>query len=280
MKISMWTAFLVEESPESAIEILASCGYRYAEFSDEHGKVLMERPNPRKSAVELASLAADRGLTMAQAHLHLQADIVAPDLKTRREVLDFLKKELELYHLLGVKAAVLHCGGRAAADMGWAEEEVVAVRTNSLRELCASIAGTGMKIALENLPQQQRFAVDLLRIIDLAGCPELGICFDTGHLNLVKDADPVEFIASAGEKLIALHIADNLGEADNHMFPCGRGTVKWPALMAALKNSPYPGLFNFEVPGERCPARPIQLLKLKYALELGRLMYDLPPAAS
>ena len=60
------------------------------------------------------------------------------------------------------------------------------------------------------------------------------------------------------------------------MLPCGRGTVNWCAFMKKLKSTSYQGLFNFEVPGERCPvSRPIQLLKLKYALELGKLMFEL-----
>lgn len=104
--------------------------------------------------------------------------------------------------------------------------------------------------------------------------PALGICLDTGHLNLVQ-GDPCKFLEEAGDKLIALHIADNLGNADHHMLPCGRGTVNWKAFMPKLKESPYRGLFNFEVPGERCSMRALQRLKLKYALELGRLMFEL-----
>ena len=59
------------------------------------------------------------------------------------------------------------------------------------------------------------------------------------------------------------------------MLPCGRGTVNWKAFMPKLKESPYRGLFNFEVPGERCSMRALQRLKLKYALELGQLMFEL-----
>ena len=275
MKISMWTAFLVEDSPESAIEILASCGYRYAEFSDEHGKVLMDRPDPEKAAAELADFAHDRGLTLPQGHLHLTADISHPDPEMRRSYLDFLKKELQVYNRLGVKAAVLHCGGKAARERGMPVPEVEAISAASLTELCRSIEGENIRIAIENIPATQPFASDLLRMIANVNRPELGICLDTGHLNLVQ-GDPCAFLDEVGDKLIALHIADNLGNADHHILPCGRGTVNWCAFMKKLKSTSYQGLFNFEVPGERCPvSRPIQLLKLKYALELGKLMFEL-----
>ena len=275
MKISMWTAFLVEDSPESAIETLASCGYRYAEFSDEHGKVLMDRPDPVKAAAELADFAHDRGLTLLQGHLHLTADISHPDPEKRRTYLDFLKKELQVYNRLGVKAAVLHCGGKAARDQGMPVPDVEALSAASLMELCQSIEGENIRIAIENIPATQPFASDLLRMIATVKRPELGICLDTGHLNLVQ-GDPSAFLDEAGDKLIALHIADNLGNADHHMFPCGRGTVNWCAFMKKLKSTSYQGLFNFEVPGERCAVcRQIQLLKLKYGLELGELMFEL-----
>ena len=59
------------------------------------------------------------------------------------------------------------------------------------------------------------------------------------------------------------------------MFPCGRGNIRWQPLMRKLRASGYDGLFNFEVPGERCAFRPIALAKLRYALELGTLMHEL-----
>ena len=109
-KVAMWTAFLLEDSPESAIETLADCGYRYVEFSDEHGKVLMDRPDPLKAADELHDFAGELGITLAQGHLQLDADVAHPDPASRQKYLDFLKKELEVYERLGVRAAVLHCG--------------------------------------------------------------------------------------------------------------------------------------------------------------------------
>lgn len=274
MKIAMWTAFLVEETPERAVEILSECGYRYAELSDEHGAMLMERGNPVETGRRFRETAESCGISLPQGHLKLAADIAAADPAARRRDLDYLKREIELYRAAGVRAAVLHCGGGAALRAGVPEEEVEGVRTEALRELCDA-AGDGIRIALENLSRSvSRSAAELLHIIELAGRPELGVCLDTGHLNLTG-GDPVEFIETVGGKLIALHITDNLGESDLHMFPCGRGNIRWQPLMRKLRASGYDGLFNFEVPGERCAFRPIALAKLRYALELGTLMHEL-----
>ncbi|NLG35882.1 MAG: sugar phosphate isomerase/epimerase, partial [Lentisphaerae bacterium] len=82
------------------------------------------------------------------------------------------------------------------------------------------------------------------------GCQkQIGICLDTGHLHLTGGA-PAAIVREAGDNLIALHLADNLGKDDNHLFPFA-GTITWGPFLDALRASPYTGLFNFEVPGER-----------------------------
>jgi sugar phosphate isomerase/epimerase len=84
--------------------------------------------------------------------------------------------------------------------------------------------------------------------------------------------DQGEYIRGCGAKLIALHIADNLGERDDHMLPHSAGTVDWSDVVSALREVGYSGLFNFEVPGETRCSLEIRLAKLDYARRLGDLM--------
>lgn len=278
MKPSMWTSFLCEETPETTVEILTSAGFKHAELSDEHAKVLLARQDAMKKAEEFASFASAKGMNFTQGHLSLSADIADIDEMRRKATIEQLKKELTLFNILGIKTAVLHCGGRVARDKGTDQETIEKIRTVSLRELCTHIAGTSLSIALENIPSTQPFAEDLLRVIELAGNPpELGICFDTGHLNMVG-GDPVEFIEKAKSKLIALHIADNLGEQDDHMLPCGRGTIIWSKVIGKLKGIGYKGIFNYEVPGERNHPLPILRLKLEYSRILAETMIATYPS--
>ena len=120
-----------------------------------------------------------------------------------------------------------------------------------------------MVICLENMADMQD-AQPLLDLIRAAGGSRLGICLDTGHLNLAADGDQAAFVRQAGPHLKALHIADNEGRADQHMMPYGRGTVDWSGLLAELKRASCRALFNLEIPGEnRCPM-PVRLAKLDY----------------
>ncbi len=278
MNISMWSSFFYEDEPEAMLAKLAACGYRHTELSFEHAQVLLQRPGPvARTAAAFAACAADHAIAMPQGHLTLSYDPVAVEADRRAADLDGLKREIELFMQLGIQAAVLHVDEAAAVAAGWPQTKIDDVRTASLQTLCAAAAGSGLRFALENMNRYLADAPALLRVIGQSGCREqLGICLDTGHLNLAK-GDPARFVREAGDALIALHIADNLGTRDDHLFPFG-GKVRWFPFLEALKASRYTGLFNFEVPGERILEPPfpalkdILLHKARYGHGLAQLM--------
>jgi sugar phosphate isomerase/epimerase len=268
MKISLWSAYLMELNPEEMVDTFVQYGYKYTEFSDEHGKELLQRGNPEKAGRALYDYAADHGFAFPQGHLWLKADIVEPSQNIRMKVVDDLKRWLELFGGLGIKAGVLHPGGAKARGEGWSEEKISETRTESLRVLTDFQKDRPTVITIENCGED----IDsLLNIINAVDSDKLAVCLDTGHLNLIA-GDQGEFIRKCGHKLQALHIADNLGANDNHMLPYSVGTVNWSAVMGALKEIGYDRLFNFEVPGERnCPLE-FRLAKLDYILKLGKFM--------
>lgn len=281
MKISLWSSFFVEDEPEVALTKLTSCGYRYTELSVEHSASLLKRPGTiAATAAAFSRYAADHDIGIPQAHLAFAVNPVAEDEKQRTAALDSLKQQIEFYIQLGVKVAVLHVCAAAARKAGWAEEKIDEVRTASLQTLCAVSAGSGMRLALENLRTDLFDAQELLRVIARSGCrDDLGICLDTGHLNVAGGGDQVGFVREAGDLLIALHITDNRGKNDDHLFPFG-GTIEWFPLLEALRSSRYTGLFNLESPGERIfePMFPqknaILLHKARYGCDLAQLMLD------
>jgi len=234
--------------------------------------VLLKRGSPAKTGAALKRFADDLGFSFPQGHLYLQVDIAHPDLARRARNIDDLKRWLELFAALDIRAAVLHPGGPSAPGSAADERRTKEARIKSLQELCAAAQGGPVTICLENLAETHNSAGALLKIIGRCGGPSnLGICLDTGHLNIAKGR-PADFIETAGRRLQALHIADNLGEHDDHMLPFGRGTVDWVSVMHALRQFGYGGLFNFEVPGERkCPLE-IRIAKLDYALALANCM--------
>lgn len=120
-------------------------------------------------------------------------------------------------------------------------------------------------MCLENLGKTSvtKNADDLLYLIDRIGSDRFGICLDTGHLNLA-DKDQRTFILKAGDKLKALHIADNHGELDDHLMPFNGGEIDFTEVVKALKEIHYQGIFNLEIPGERRVPLVLRDAKIQY----------------
>jgi sugar phosphate isomerase/epimerase len=239
--------------PEEKIAEHARAGFRYMEFSTEDGEVLLGRGKPSAEGAVYRRHADDCGIDVMQGHLNLDADLL------NSSDVEGLKVWLELFNAIGIKNCVLHYGKGPAANIP--PEHLLEKRGEALLELKKAITGTDMRICLENLLQDKDCRL-LLDLISYVKEENMGICLDTGHLNLAG-GNPAAFVVEAGTLLHALHIADNEGCYDQHFMPYfGRGTVPWAAFMRALGGSEYQGLFNFEISGTTRNV-PLEVLRLK-----------------
>ena len=288
MDISMWTSYFIEHSPREMVVLFAEHGWRTLELSDEHGHDLLDMGDPERVGVEFRRFAADYGVSFPQGHFYLATRGIRPHQRAGRRVADIapaddgefaramedMKRWVALFQALGVKAGVLHIGGRGLYDAGWSDDRAFERRAEALRRIAEFAQGGPTRICLENLPGERsgmRSPADFRKLRETVGTDNLGICLDTSHAQ-VDGADIPAFIRDAGNDLHALHISDNLGRNDDHMLPYGRGVIAWSGVMAALREVGYSGLFNMEVPGEnRCPF-PVRAAKLDYARTLAEWM--------
>lgn len=260
IRLSMWTSFFSDLSPEDALREIARAGWRFAELSDEHSRALLERGDPAAAGRAFGRFARDTGVLVAQGHLDLPIDVAPADEGRRRAALDGLKPWLDLYLAIGITAAVLHPGGHTHA----AADARIDAQLRSLAELVAHLRGSSLALCLENCFS----GADLLPLLAHTDPAHVGVCLDTGHLNLTDESQP-DFIRACGPRLRALHLAENDTTADQHTMPYARGgTVPWKPIARALADVAYSGLHNFEIPGEsRCPL-PVRRLKLGYLADL------------
>ena len=261
MKLSVWSSYYVELSPEDALLELKKFGYDYCELSDEHALKLLERGDATEVGKEFGKFAKEIGMDLLQGHLFLGAKICKPEDR------ELLKRQFDLFNAIGVKNAVLHCDSftrdKETVTLEYAREENI----KALKDLVSYIEGTDLVICLENLrpPRITQSADDLLYFINAVGSKNIGICLDTGHLNLTPYSDQIEFISKAGKHIKALHLADNDGTGvDQHLMPYARGTVDMVGVIREMKKLGYEGLYNLEIPGERHAPREIQGYKLEY----------------
>ncbi len=248
---SIWSSYDIDLSPEDMVLQMEQRGLTVCELSDEHAAVLLGRGgDPAETGKRFRAYAAEHGLTFPQGHLWLTVRLCDPE----TDSVGILKDWLALFAGIGIQNAVLHCDGRSFPE-GTPKEEIIAANAAQLKLLAPTAEALGVRICLENLRGVFAHVEDLLSVIDAVGSPTLGICLDTGHLNIAETGlTQKDFILRAGDKLHALHIADNEGKADQHMMPFGRGNVNWRSVMEGLSEIGYADCFNYEIPGERlCP---------------------------
>lgn len=267
---SIWSSFDIDLTPEDMVLAMEERKLHYCELSDEHGAMLLERPGtPAETGKAFGEFARQHGVFFPQGHLWLKVQLCHdPD------AVEILKKWLELFAAAGVKNAVLHCDGRFPAEMP--RDAIIEENAKRLRPLAAYAQTLGIRICLENLGSICRDAEEILKIIQASGDSDaLGICLDTGHLNLAKPGTQAEFIRTAGSRLHALHIADNEGQRDQHMMPFGAGNIDFSDVMKALKEIGYRDLFNYEIPGERRLPLSLRLAKTEYLRSVTQYLMSL-----
>lgn len=269
MKLSMWSSYYMDLSPEDAILELEKHGYGYTELSDEHAAVLMERGDPKTVGEAFCAFAKAHHVQIPQGHLPLKARITTPDGMTQ------VKAFLDLFAAIGIRYAVLHCD-KLSDEPDLPLEERQRRNRGALCELTDYIQNTNIVICLENLGKSSftQSAEDLLFFIRQLGDSHLGICLDTGHLHLAACQSQREFILAAGQHLKALHLADNEGKTDQHMMPFGKGKVDFTEVFAALKEIGYEGIYNYELPGERKAPLAIRGYKLEYLQKMTGFLYE------
>ena len=265
MKLSIWSSYYVDLKIEDAIEQFLENGIDCSELSDEHGCELLSRSDDiSETAKTFSAFLKEKNFEISQGHLYLSIKIC-----TDPSALQTLYRWIDFYEMIGIKNMVLHCDNMLGTMLG--KQERVERNVEKLKELAEYIKDKDITVCLENLRPHfsedeeliDRNADDLLYIIDCVGSDRIGICLDTGHLNLT-DKNQREFILKAGSRLKAIHIADNEGKFDQHLMPFASGEVDFCEVVKALHKVNYSGVFNLEIPGERKIPLELRAAKLAY----------------
>ena len=235
-------------------------GYHFGELCFQHTLALVERDDARRAGEDFRNFAQEHDFTFVQGHLSVNSSLCD------KVGISELKKQLDLYHAIGIKHAVLHLD-QIKKEPNLSLDEVRARNLDALRELVDHIKGRDTVICIENLRKVVPVAMsadDLLYFVNEIGTEHLGICLDTGHLNQTKTDTPEDFIQKAAAHVLAVHINGNDGTSDQHVLPFGRDTSDMLSTVRALRRSGFDGLFNLEISGERnCPIE-VRGYKLDY----------------
>ena len=191
--------------------------------------------------------------------------IASVDADARERAVREAEQALFIARRIAVPVLVTHIGipRMQPRDAVSGPQDARAAARRSLEALQRAADPLGVRIAVEVIPNELSRAGSLVHFLeeDLDGT-RVGICLDFGHAHI--DGDVVDAVETVSEHVIATHLHDNGGRADDHLMPL-EGTIDWEAALIAMQKIGYDGPMMFEV-GARGPAKD-SLARLKGARE-------------
>jgi sugar phosphate isomerase/epimerase len=151
-----------------------------------------------------------------------------------------IKRALEIAEIVPFKYLVQHLG---VGGQEFSEHAIEAAFT-SLEELVVFAQQRGVEILLENTPNELSSA-ERLELFNTETHLHLNYVFDTGHAHIGAGIEHEFGIMK--NRIRSLHVHDNDGKNDQHLFPMDeKGTIAWPATMDLLRSCPgqYPLLLE------------------------------------
>lgn len=116
----------------------------------------------------------------------------------------------------------------------------------------------GTIIAVENIFEE---TPDTLRsLVEEINSPNMGVCIDSGHLNLFSTVDMEEWFKELGRYIVEVHMHDNFGKVDDHL-PIGEGKIDFRLFLKLLGEHSKDPVLTIEPHGERTMWRAIEAIK-------------------
>jgi sugar phosphate isomerase/epimerase len=177
--------------------------------------------------------------------------IASVDPDARAHAMAETERALYIARRIPVKVLVTHLGLPRSQRSSPAENGRDAAR-RSIEKLQRLAAPLGVRVAVEVIPNELSRTGSLVHFIeedldvDDLEVPEAGICLDFGHAHM--DGDLLDAIETVSGHLIATHVHDNRGRADDHLVPF-EGTIDWPGALTAVQKIGYDGTLLFEIDG-------------------------------
>ncbi len=245
-----------------AVHLLAAAGWKQLEIMCEgrHGELLAW---PEERLAELERTGRDLGICWSIHSPITGCNPAADDWEEAERSERMLLDTLRVAERLDCRCVVLHTGSGAG---GWKEYEDGAASVSEhdkqkeeaakhriiefLVGVLERTADSDIVIALENVPPYPGlYGVEvafLREIVDKLDSPRVGIVFDAGHAHMTGGGRCLLMLQQATPRLVALHLSDNAGQADEHLA-LGAGTVPLEAMVAWLAACEYRGSWVLEM---------------------------------
>lgn len=197
-----------------------------------------------KAAAEAA------GLEIFQVHGPWRSPPKDATVEDRQEWMEKMKRAIRGTRLMGCKYFVIHpLMPFGALDLDTEHpQETWALNKAFMTELLQYAKEQDVTICLENLPMckfSMAHPKQILKFVREMNDEHFKICLDTGHANFFPEVSLDNMVRQMGNELKVLHVHDNMGDRDFHLWPT-KGIIDWPGFMKALKDIDFQGVFSLE----------------------------------
>ena len=224
----------------------------------------LDYANRKQHVKEIAEWFRGSGIPLNSVHSPLYADyewgragappinVSSTDRASRIEAMDEIKRALEIAEQIPFRFLVQHLG---APNESFDEKKFEAAMT-SIEHLRAFAKPLGVRILLENIPNELSEPQRLVEMIRGAHFDDVGVCFDFGHAHMMNSVS--ESFEILRQHIRSTHVHDNAKDKDSHLWP-GQGTINWKEAMELLRGAPQTPPLLLEL-GEDEKVNPLEKL--------------------
>ncbi len=157
-----------------------------------------------------------------------------------------LRRSIEIAHVLGVDAVLLH-PGQLTADATY--QEAWDWMLGELKEIAPSAEEKGVTVGIENVWNKFLLSPkEMADFVDAVGSPRVGTYLDTA--NMMFYGFPEHWIRGLGDRIARVHFKDFVRREKNFV-PLMDGDTDWPTIVQDLRNIGYDRPVIHEVGGDR-----------------------------
>jgi sugar phosphate isomerase/epimerase len=196
---------------------------------------------------------SDRGSGQWSRHVAPNINLIDSEKSHRITAMDEVKRALESAEQVPISACVLHLGHKGDPwDTRALEHSLTAIE-----HLKAFAHPLGVRLLIENLQNEITTPENILEILRVGHFDRVGVCLDIGHAHLSHPENNLgidEAIALLRPRIGQLHLHDNHGQHDDHLWP-GSGTIDWNNIAKQVATFPpdTPGILEIAHDLEETP---------------------------
>lgn len=170
-------------------------------------------------------------------------NLVERDKSQRIAAMDEIKRALEVAEVAPFRFLIQHLGSSGEEFDEYKFENAL----SSIEHLHAFAKPLGVRVLVENIPNEISTPARLVQLLEALHFPDLGVCFDLGHAHIMTSV--AEAFATLSPHIHSVHVHDNRKEKDEHLFP-GEGTIDWTETVSLLRTAPRVPPLVLEVKGD------------------------------